>query len=357
MGILEDTFGEFCEPESGKKTTVKRYTLTSPSGVEVQVISYGAGVSAILVPDKSGKKEHVTLGFDKLEGYEEFSYQGSSVGRHANRINKGKLSIDGQSWQLSINNDANHLHGGKRGWDKYVWESCVVDGSVVFSRLSPDGEEGYPGDVLAQVKYTLNNDGALRIDFEAMTTRATPINMTNHCFFNLAGHDAGQKGIFEHVVKVNADCYTPVTEDLIPTGELAPVGGTGFDLRSPITFGEALPKVPGGGFDHNFCLHHKHRGELEFAARFHHPPTGRVLEVYTTEPGVQIYTGNFLPKEDGKMVGRNGSSYTYQGSVCCEPQNFPNAVNQDNFPNDVTRPGKSYRHSMMYKFIVDREVM
>ncbi|KAK3882264.1 hypothetical protein Pcinc_013344 [Petrolisthes cinctipes] len=353
MGITEDIFGTYCDPDIGEKE-VKRYTLTCKSGIEVQVISYGAGVSAVLVPDKLGNKEHVTLGFDDIKGYEKFGYQGSSVGRRANRICKGKITVDGQTYQLNINNNDNHLHGGKRGWDKYIWESCITDGSVVFSRLSPDGEEGYPGDVLAQVKYNLDDDGSLHIDFEAMTTKATPICMTNHCFFNLAGHCCGQKGLFQHVVKVNADRFTPVSKVLIPTGELAPVGGTAYDLRSPITFGEVLPKAPGQGFDHNFCLHQVRRGELGFAARFHHPPTGRVLEVYTSEPGVQIYTGNFLPEEKGKMVGRNGSSYTYQGSFCCEPQNFPDAVNQPNFPLDIYRPGQPYKHSMMYKFSVEK---
>ncbi|XP_071539343.1 galactose mutarotase [Panulirus ornatus] len=354
MGISEENFGEFCDPDSGKLTTVKRYTFTSGSGVEVQVISYGAGVSAILVPDKSGKKDHVTLGFDNLEGYREFPFLGSTVGRHCNRISKGKICIDGQSYQLSVNEYPNHLHGGTRGWDKYNWESCVVEGSVVFSRVSPDGEEGYPGDVLAQVRYTLDDEGGLHIDCEAMTTRATPINLTNHCYFNLAGHAAGQKGMFEHQVKVNGDCYNPVTKDLIPTGMLVPVNGTGLDLRSPVFFGDVLPQLPDGGFDHNFCLHHKHRGVLEFAACFQHPPSGRVLEVYTTEPGVQIYTSNYLPKEEGKMKGRNGVSYTYQGAFCCEPQNLPNAVNQANFPDDIYRPGKSYKHSMMYKFSVEK---
>ncbi|XP_045617835.2 galactose mutarotase isoform X1 [Procambarus clarkii] len=354
MRIIEDVFDEFCDPDSGKKIPVKQYLLRGLSGVAVQVISYGAGVSAILVPDKSGKKDHVTLGFDNLQGYQQFGYQGSSIGRHANRICKGKFAIDGKCYQLSINNNENHLHGGKRGWDKHIWESCVVDDSVVFSRLSPDGEEGYPGNVLAQVKYTLDDEGGLRIDFEAMTTQATPINMTNHCFFNLAGHAAGQNGLFEHVVKINADHFTPVAEDLIPTGELATVEDTGFDFQNPVTFGEALPKVPGGGIDHNFCLRQKHRGELELAATFQHPPSGRVLEVYTTEPGVQIYTSNFLPKEKGEMVGREGASYTYQGAFCCEPQNFPDALNQANFPSDVYRPGKSYQHSMMYKFKVEK---
>ncbi|KAK8724133.1 hypothetical protein OTU49_011212 [Cherax quadricarinatus] len=356
MEISEDIFGTFSDPDSGKEIPIKRYTLSTGSspGFKFQVISYGAGISDIVVPDKTGKEDHVTLGFDNLEGYEKFSYLGSSIGRHANRICKGKFSIDGQSYQLSINNNGNHLHGGTRGWDKHVWESCVIDDTVVFSRLSPDGEEGYPGNVLAQVTYRLIKEGGLRIDFEAMTTRATPINMTNHCFFNLAGHAAGQDGIFEHIVKVNADRFTPVTEDLIPTGELAQVEGTGFDLRNPITFGKALPKVPGSGIDHNFCLNNKCRGELEFAAHFHHPPTGRILDVYTSEPGVQIYTGNFLPQEKGKMVGRGGCSYTHQGAFCCEPQNFPNAINQDNFPSDVYHPGKPYKHSMMYKFKVEK---
>lgn len=353
-GIRKDVFGVFHPPGSGLEVTVHKYTLTSPSGVEVQVISYGACVSAVVVPDKTGKKDYVTLGFDDMKGYLENPYQGSSIGRCANRIGKGKLVVDGQQYSLSINNNGNHLHGGTGGWDKHVWESHVSDESVVFSRLSPDGEDGYPGDVLAQVKYSLDAEGGLRIDFEAMTTKATPINMTNHCFFNLAGHAAGQKGIFEHMVRVNADHFTPVGQDLIPTGELTPVRGTAYDLRNPITFGEALPRAPGNGFDHNFCLQFKHRGELELAACFQHPPTGRGLEVYTTEPGVQIYTSNFLPKESNKMVGRDGISYTYQGAFCCEPQNFPDAVNQSNFPCGISYPGKPYKHSMMYKFFVQK---
>ncbi|XP_047499650.1 galactose mutarotase-like [Penaeus chinensis] len=351
MGITEDIFGEFSDPDSGKKISVKRYTLGSVSGVSVQVISYGACVSAIIVPDKTGKKDHVTLGFDKFEDYTKINYQGSTIGRHANRIGKGKVTIDGEEHQLTINNHANHLHGGKRGWDKYIWESYISNGSVFFSHFSPDGDQGYPGDVLAQVKYTLDDEGGLHIDYEAMTTRATTINMTNHAFFNLAGHAAGQKGLFEHVVKLNANCFTPVSDQLIPTGELAPVGGTGFDLRSPTTFKEALTNVP-GGIDHNFCIHEKRRGLLEFAASFHHPPSGRVLEVYTTEPGFQVYTGNFLPKDEGGMVGRNGSSYKFQGAFCCEPQNYPDAINHKHFPEDVYCPGKPYKHSILFKFLV-----
>ncbi|XP_045115555.1 galactose mutarotase-like isoform X3 [Portunus trituberculatus] len=353
-GIRKDMFGVFHDPDSNVEVKVDRYTLTSASGVEVQVISYGACVSAIVVPDKSGKKDHVTLGFDDMKGYLENAYQGSSVGRCANRIGKGKLMVEGQQYSLTINNNGNHLHGGTRGWDKHVWESHVSEERVVFSRLSSDGEQGYPGAVLVQVKYSLDAAGGLRIDFEAMTTQATPINMTNHCFFNLAGHAAGQGGLLEHLVRVNADRFTPVGQDLIPTGELASVRGTAYDLRSPITFGEALPRAPGNGFDHNFCLQFKHRGELELAACFLHPPTGRGLEVYTTEPGVQIYTGNFLPKEANKMVGRSGTSYTYQGAFCCEPQNFPDAVNQSNFPSAICFPGKPYKHSMMYKFFIQK---
>lgn len=355
-GPKKDVFGVFRDPGSGEEVTVDRYTLASASGVEVQVISYGACVSGVLVPDKTGRKEHVTLGFDDMKGYTEYRYQGSSVGRRTNRIGKGKLVVEGRQYSLTINNNGNHLHGGTRGWDTYVWESHVDGDSVVFSRLSPDGEEGYPGAVLAQVRYSLDGEGGLRIDFEAATTKATPINMTNHCFFNLAGHDAGQKGILEHVVRANADRYTPVGPDLIPTGELTLVRGTAYDLRSPTTFGEALPKAPGGGFDHNFCLQFKHRGQLELAASFLHPPTGRGLEVYTTEPGIQIYTGNFLPKpgQENQMVGRGGTAYTYQGAFCCEPQNFPDAVNQPNFPNDIYYPGRPYKHSMVYKFFVQK---
>ncbi|KAK7069446.1 hypothetical protein SK128_028059 [Halocaridina rubra] len=354
MGITSDVFGEFLDPDTGVKTAIKRFTLTNSSGVEVQVIEYGAGVSSILVPDKLGKKDNVTLGFDSFEGYTKFNYQGSTIGRHANRICRGKFTLEGQSYQLPINNNANHNHGGKRGWDKHVWKSYVSGDSVIFSHFSPDGDQGYPGDVLAQVKYTLDDEGGFRIDFEAMTTQATVINMTNHSFFNLGGHSSGQKGLFDHVAVVNADKYTPVTDDLIPTGTLADVGGTGYDLRTPVRFGDALPKVPGGGLDHNFSLYMKRRGELEFVARFHHPPSGRVLEVYTSEPGLQIYTGNFLPKEEGQMVGRNGVSYMFQGAFCCEPQNFPNSINQSNFPNGVYHPGKPYKHSIVYKFLVQK---
>lgn len=354
MGISSDLFGEFHDPDSGEKVAVKRYTLSSASGVEVRVIAYGAGISGVLVPDKAGDKDHVVLGFDNLEGYTKNSYQGSTVGRHANRICLGKFTLDGQTHQLTINNNANHLHGGKRGWDKYVWKSSVMGNSVVFSHLSPDGDQGYPGNVLAQVAYTLDDEGGLKIDFEAMTTKATPVNMTNHAFFNLAGHAAGQKGLFDHVVQLNCDKYTPVNNDLIPTGEMKPVGGTGYDLRFPVRFGDALPKVPGGGLDHNFALFSKRRGELEIAGRFHHPPSGRALEVYTTEPGIQIYTGNFLPKEKGEMIGRGGCSYTYQGAFCCEPQNFPDSINQANFPEDVYYPGKPYKHSIVYKFTVEK---
>ncbi|CAL4136117.1 unnamed protein product [Meganyctiphanes norvegica] len=353
--IKQDVFGEFQDPDTGVKHEVKRFTLTSLSGVEVEVISYGAGIRGIKAPDKRGNIEYVTLGFDKFEEYKKFPFIGSSIGRNGNRIGKGKFHLDGVDYQLTINNNENHLHGGKRGWDKYNWESARIDNAVVFSLLSPDGDQGYPGSVISQVKYTLSHSGELRIDFEAMTTRATPINMTNHAFLNLGGHSSGRKSLLEHVFTVNADCYIPVSETLIPTGEKASVGGTAFDLRCPTTLGEALEKAPGGGFDHTFCLHNKTRGKLEFALRACHPSSGRVLEVYTSEPGVQIYTGNFLPKEKGKMVGYNGHSYTYQGSFCTEPQNFPDAINQPkNFPDNVLRPGKTYSHSMSYNFLVEK---
>ena len=354
MGISSDIFGEFHDPDSGAKTPVKRYTLVNSSGIEVQLIEYGAGISGVVMPDKHGKKENVVLGFDKFEDYTKYNYQGSSIGRHANRIALGKFSLEGKSYQLTINNNANHLHGGERGWNSYVWNSYVCGNSVIFSHLSPDGDQGYPGSVVAQVKYTLDDEGRLTIEFEAMTTKPTPINMTNHAFFNLAGHSAGQKGILDHVVTLNCDRYTPVSSDAIPTGEIKAVGDIGYDLRFPVRFGDALPKVPGGGIDHNFAIFLKRRGELEIAGRFHHPGSGRVLEVYTTEPGIQIYTGNFLPQEKGKMIGRGGCSYTYQGSFCCEPQNFPNSINQSNFPDDVYYPGKPYKHIMVYNFTVEK---
>ncbi|KAB7500704.1 Aldose 1-epimerase [Armadillidium nasatum] len=297
MGVTKEVFGKIKNPKTGKETEAFRYTLSSAKGVIIKVLSIGATLSSVELPDRNGRSNHVVLGFDSVDDYVKKNYIGNTIGRFANRIKSGKFELGGKSYQLTVNNNGNHLHGGETGWDK--------------------------------VSYSLEEDGGLHIDFQAMSSNPTPINLTNHAFFNLAGHDKGQKGLFEHDFQVLADSYLPVTNDSIPTGVIEPVSGTPFDLRKTRNAQDVMSKAPNEGYDHCFCFTTKKRGELGLAAVFSHPPSGRKLEVFTTEPGLQVYTGNFMPKDSKEMVGRGNIPYTYQGAFCLEPQNYPDAVNKD----------------------------
>lgn len=333
--------------------TVELYTLTNSNGLIVKVMTYGGIITEIHTPDRDGKLDNITLGFDNLQSYlAGHPFFGAITGRVANRIANGKFTLDGKEYQLFVNNGPNALHGGKEGFDKKVWKAEPFekpDGvGVTLTRTSPDGEEGYPGNLACTVTYTLTNKNELRIDYQATTDKATPVNLTNHAYFNLLGTRGGD--VLGHEVMFAADAYTPTDPTLIPTGEVKPVQGTPLDFTRPRTIGARIHELKGkdlpGGYDHNLVL----RGggkELALAAIVREPRTGRVLEMYTTEPGVQFYTGNFL---DGKLKGFGGVQYQQHSGFCLEAQHFPDAVNKPNFPSIILRPGQTYRQTTVYKF-------
>jgi len=350
MGITKEVFGKSKDPLSGVETEVFRYTLKTSKGVIVKVLSLGATISSVEVPDKNNITDHVVLGFDSVADYEKHSHMGSTIGRFANRIKDGKFKLNGKEYQLAKNNNGNHLHGGIIGWEKYNWKSHVEGNKITFTHSSQDGDEGYPGDVMCQVTYSLGEDGGLRVDYQAISSQPTPINITNHAFFNLAGHAKGQKGLYEHEIQVLGDSYLPSTDLLIPTGEIKSVKNTPFDLRNKVKLDEAMSKTPQGGFDTCYCFTTKTRGDLELAAVVVHPNSGRKLEVFTTEIGIQAYTGGAMPKDPSTMVGRGKTPYLHQGAFCLEPQDYPDAVNKANFPSCILQPGHVYKHTLVYKF-------
>lgn len=346
----------FGEPREG--TPVSLYTLTNSNSLELEVASYGGIITRLLVPDSQGNFEDVTLGYDSLEGYLEASpYFGAIIGRYGNRIDEGRFSLGGETYQLARNNGPNHLHGGEKGFDKVVWNAEPFENErevgIVFTYTSPDGEEGYPGTLQTKVTYTLTNANELIFDYEATTDKATAVNLTQHAYFNLAGHDSGD--ILDHVLTVNADAFTPVDSTLIPTGEIRPVDGTPFDFLEPTPIGARINNEDneqirfGGGYDHNFVLNRENAGtdSLHLAARVFEPTTGRVMEVFTTEPGVQFYSGNFL---DGSITGKGGAVYEHRTGFCLETQHYPDSPNQADFPSTILRPGETYRSRTVYKF-------
>jgi len=333
-------------------TPVEQFTLTNASGAVVKLISRGATLTEWHVPDKNGGSVDVVFGFDDIAGYESSAnqYFGCTTGRVANRIAGGKFKLDGKDYQLAINNGPNALHGGvERSLDKVVWhgEPFTTDRGcgVVFTYTSPDGEEGYPGNLDIKVTYTLTDENELRIDYEATTDAPTPVNLTNHAYFNLDG--AGAPTINDHELTLTADHYTPVDSTLIPTGEIAPVEGTPFDFRTPHTIGERVDQLgtgEGAGYDHNFVLNNQD-GDLALAATVREPKSRRVLRVFTTEPGIQFYGGNFLHGATGKK----GQKYDYRSGFCLETQHYPDSVNQPNFPSIILRPGETYTHTCVYQ--------
>jgi aldose 1-epimerase len=333
-------------------TAVEIFTLTNKAGVEIKAISFGAIITAIRVPDRRGAIADVALGFDTLDGYvKEHPYFGALVGRYGNRIAKATFTLDGKVFKLAANNGPNHLHGGVRGFDKYVWKAEVLNGvtGVAFTRTSPDGEEGYPGAVQARVSYVLNDANEVTIEYRATTDKATPLNLTQHSYFNLAGHDAGS--ILDHELTLAADRYTPVDSTLIPTGQLAPVEGTPFDFRQPTRIGARIEEPNeqlkfGLGYDHNWVLNRKGDGP-QLAARVVEPKSGRTLEVLTTQPGVQFYTGNFL---DGTNKGKGGAVYNRRNGLCLETQHFPDSPNQPSFPTTILRPGETFESKTVWRF-------
>jgi len=335
---------------------IKLYTFSNKSGMKVKITNYGAIVTAILVPDRNGKIGDITLGYNSVEGYinaVDKPYFGAIVGRYGNRIAKGEFTVDGETYSLATNNGPNHLHGGVIGFDKVVWDAKLVGGEgwsgLELSYLAKDKEEGYPGNLSIQVTYKLTDDKELIVEYLATTDKATPVNLTQHSYFNLKGE--GQGDILNHELMINATKYTPVDATLIPTGELQAVSGTPFDFTKAKAIGRDIGQENeqlefGLGFDHNFVLNRSGEG-LSLAASVHEPTTGRVMEIHTTEPGIQFYCGNFL---DGRLKGKAGHPYVHRGGFCLETQHYPDSPNQPNFPSTILKPGDEYRTTTVFKF-------
>ena len=322
----------------------KVYTLKNEPGFEVSITNYGGAVTSLKTPDRRGEFGEIVLAYENLDDYARNPrYFGALIGRHANRIARGRFSLNGVEYQLPCNNGANHLHGGFKGFDKRVWDAREDGNTLHLTYFSKDGEEGYPGNVTASVDYTLL-DKELRTDYRATTDRDTIVNLTNHSYFNLRGVGT----ILDHELTLNADHFTPVSEDLIPTGEIKSVDATPMDFRKGKAIGSDLADVA-GGYDHNFVLN-DWDGSLRLAARLYEPSSGRALEILTTEPGIQFYSGNFL---DGSLIGKNGVAYEKYTGLCLEPQHFPDAPNHSNFPSTILRPGEEYKHQTIYRFLSD----
>ncbi|RRB11914.1 galactose mutarotase [Larkinella knui] len=342
----------FQKDVEGKKTDL--FVLTNAKGMKVAITNYGGRIVSLLVPDKTGKMLDVTLGHSSIDDYlATESFFGTLVGRYGNRIAKGQFTLDGKTYKLPVNNGPNSLHGGKKGFNARVWDATPVGNNVLkLQYVSQDGEEGYPGTLTANVTYTLTDDNAIKIDYQATTDKNTVVNLTNHSYFNLNGEGSGS--VADHRVQIRADRYTPVDATLIPTGELAPVDGTPFDLRKPVAIGERqdadhIQIKNGGGFDHNFVLNGGQTTEPRVIATVTSPQTGITMDVLTTEPGVQFYGGNFL---NGKVMGKSGKAYEKRSAFCLETQHFPDSPNQPNFPSTVLKPGETYKTTTEYRFSV-----
>jgi aldose 1-epimerase len=322
------------------------FTLKNKNGVEIKITNYGGTVMSILLPDTNKTKADICLGFDSIQPYVNgCPYFGAVVGRYGNRINVGKFTLDGKKYQLTVNSGRHHLHGGKQGFDRVVWDSEITKndsiGTLKLTYLSKDGEEGYPGNLTATLYYTLNNENELVIEYEAETDQTTIVNLTNHTYFNLAGKGT----ILDHELIIAADKYTPVDTSLIPTGEIKAVAGTPFDFTTSHKIGERIDQVP-GGYDHNFVLNRKGK-DLEWCASLLDPASSRKLDVFTTEPGLQFYSGNFL---NGTITGKYRHVYDKHSALCLETQHYPDSPNKPNFPSTVLKPGEKYWTKTIYKF-------
>ena len=347
--IKKTVFGKTTD---GKE--IELYVLTNKNGLEATVTNFGGDLVALKVPDRGGKLGDVVLGYDSLDGYRnDKNFFGGTIGRYGNRIAKGKFVLDGVTYTLARNNGENHLHGGIDGFNKVVWQAKEVPSkegpSVQLNYLSKDGEEGYPGNLSVQVTYTLTESNELKIDYRATTDKDTVVNLTNHSYFNLAGPGGD---ILEHQLMIQADQFTPVDAGLIPTGELRNVQGTPFDFRKQTAIGARIEQSDeqlklGKGYDHNWILNRAGKNGLMLAARVYEGKTGRQMEVWTIEPGIQFYSGNFL---DGTIHGKGGQNYGHRSGFCLETQHFPDSPNHPKFPSTVLKPGAQYRTTTIYKF-------
>jgi len=346
---------DFGQTPDGK--AVELYTLSNSKGMEAKIMTYGGIVTSLKTPDKNGKLGDVVLGYDNLDGYlKSTPYFGALIGRYGNRIANGKFTLDGQTYNLATNNGANALHGGLKGFDKVVWTARALPTShgpsLILAYVSPGGEEGYPGTLSVTAVYSLTENNELRIDFSATTSAKTVVNLTHHSYFNLRGSG----DILGHILTINADKYTPVDAGLIPTGELRPVAGTPFDFTTPHTIGERINATDeqlkfGGGYDHNWVLNRDGDG-LSLAAAVYEVTSGRTMEVWSTSPGLQFYSGNFL---DGTITGKGGWTYQFRNAMCFEPQHFPDSPNHPAFPTTELNPGETYHNTIIYKFGVEKK--
>jgi len=348
--IDKRVFGELADGRA-----VDIYTLTNKNGLEARITTYGGAVVSLKTPDRRGQLADIVLGYDNPPGYEsDKSYFGSLIGRYANRIARGRFSLGGKDYQLARNNDANHLHGGARGFNKVVWQARELHRpggmALELSYRSKDGEEGYPGNLDVTAVYFLTDKNELRIEYSATTDKLTIVNLTHHSYFNLRGEGSGN--ILDHELKINADRFIPVDPTLIPTGELRLVQGTPFDFRSSTTIGSRINQADeqlrvGKGYDHSYVLNKK-AAELSFAAEFYEPQSGRTLQLWTTEPAVQFYSGNFL---DG-VKGKRNSIYNIRDGFCLEAQHYPDSPNHPAFPSTILKPGEQNTQTTVYKFIL-----
>jgi aldose 1-epimerase len=335
-------------------SAVDGYTITNARGTTMHVITYGGIITSLRVADRAGKVDDIVLGFDSLAGYlKDPPYFGALVGRYANRIAKGRFTVDGKTYQLPVNNGPNSLHGGTRGLDKVVWHATSFQNDtgagVILTHVSPDGDQGYPGRLDLRVTYTLNDQNELTVHYHATTDKATPVNLSQHSYFNLTG--GARRDILDHVLSLEASRYTPVDATLIPTGELAPVAGTPFDFRTPTAIGARIGQPNeqlkiAGGYDHNWVLDKRGAG-MAHAARVVEPTSGRTLDVYTDQPGIQFYTGNFL---DGTLTGKGGRVYAHRFGLCLETQHFPDSPNHPAFPSTILQPGKAFDSQTRFVF-------
>lgn len=321
------------------------YTLTNPGGIEIDITNYGGIITSIRVPDKNGTIENVVLGFGEIQKYiDKDPYFGALVGRYANRIADATFQLNGNEYELSKNDGDNHLHGGDKGFNEVLWDAKIFeDRSLQLSYVSEDGEEGYPGNLEVTVTYSLTRQNGLKIEYEAVTDKITPVNLTSHGYFNLSGNPS--TAILDHLLTLNAGKYTPVDSELIPTGEIKNVEGTPFDFTEPHKIGARIGQVT-GGYDHNFVLNPS-EDSLQWAATLYDPGSGREMKIYTTEPGIQFYSGNFL---DGSLKGPDGIPFNKYAALCLETQHFPNSPNEESFPSTILHPGQKYHSVTIYSF-------